>query len=133
MSELKLITLALAETATDSATSAADNVHKMGLGNAAIYSLVAILLVFVILLILIGITSLIFYWLNQLKEKNPNLKIFNKKKGKDEKKEVAAAAVEKPVVNYDDEDLVAAIIAASIDYRNEIKKDVKVVSVKEIK
>ena len=132
MSELKLIALALAETATDSATSAADNVHKMGLGNAAIYSLVAILLVFVILLILIGITSLIFYWLNQLKEKNPNLKIFNKKKGKDEKKEVAAA-VEKPVINYDDEDLVAAIIAASIDYRNEIKKDVKVVSVKEIK
>lgn len=133
MSELKLIALALEETATDSATSAAGNVHKMGLGDAAIYSLVAIVLVFVILLVLIGITSLIFYWLNQLKEKNPNLKIFNKKKGKDEKKEVAAAVVEKPVVNYDDEDLVAAIIAASIDYRNEIKKDVKVVSVKEIK
>lgn len=102
--------------------------HNISLGDAALYSLVAIVLVFLILLILIGATYLIFKLLQLRDEKNP---LKNKKKQAnfiaDKKNDLENS------IDYDDEDLIAGIIACSIDYRNEIKKDVKVVKVIRIK
>jgi Na+-transporting methylmalonyl-CoA/oxaloacetate decarboxylase gamma subunit len=95
---------------------------KIGLSEAAIYSLVAVVMVFVVLLILIGVTYLIFKWLNLFdRVKTPKCIKTKETKKADDK------------VSISDEDMMVAVLVASIDYRNEIKKDVKVVSVKEIK
>lgn len=94
---------------------------QIGLGDAAIYSLVAIVLVFVVLLILIGVTYLIFKLLD----------LFSSRKKKEEPKVEKESSVVEPV-EINDEDKMVAVLVASIDYRNEIKKDVKVVSVKEL-
>lgn len=95
--------------------------HQIGLGDAAIYSLVAMVLVFAVLLILIGVTYLIFKLLD----------LFDSRKKKDVEHKVEEKSVVKPV-EINDEDKMVAVLVASIDYRNEIKKDVKVVSVKEL-
>lgn len=102
--------------------------HNISLGDAALYSLVAIALVFLILLILIGATYLIFKLLRIRDEKNPLKNKKNTAKVIEDKKENLLINVD-----YNDEDLVAGIIACSIDYRNEIKKDVKVVKIVMIK
>ncbi len=94
---------------------------QIGLGDAAIYSLVAIVLVFVVLLILIGVTYLVFKLLD----------LFGSRKKKGEPKVEEKNSVVEPV-EINDEDKMVAVLVASIDYRNEIKKDVKVVSVKEL-
>ncbi len=94
--------------------------HQIGLGEAAIYSLVAIILVFVVLLILIGVTYLIFKLLD----------LFGSRKKKEEPKAEVKSVAEPVEIN--DEDKMVAVLVVSIDYRNEIKKDVKVVSVKEL-
>ena len=99
---------------------------KIGLGDAAIYSLVAIVMVFVVLLILIGVTYLIFKWLS----------LFDRKGNKAQKEVKNNETVTKnknDKVEIKDDDMMVAVLVASIDYRNEIKKDVRVVSVKEIK
>lgn len=96
---------------------------KIGLSEAAIYSLVAVVMVFVVLLILIGVTYLIFKWLNLFdRAKTPKCIKTKEETNKADDK-----------VSISDEDMMVAVLVASIDYRNEIKKDVKVVSVKEIK
>ena len=95
--------------------------HDIGLGNAAIYSLVAIVLVFAVLIILIGITYLVFKLLDLFE---------SRKKNGVESKNIEEKS-NKPV-EIDDEDKMVAVLVASIDYQNEIKKDVKVVSVKEL-
>ncbi len=94
--------------------------HQIGLGEAAIYSLVAIILVFVVLLILIGVTYLIFKLLD----------LFGSRKKQEESKTEVKSVAEPVEIN--DEDKMVAVLVVSIDYRNEIKKDVKVVSVKEL-
>ncbi len=94
---------------------------QIGLGDAAIYSLVAMVLVFAVLLILIGVTYLIFKLLD----------LFDSRKKKGEPKVEEKSSVVEPV-EINDEDKMVAVLVASIDYRNEIKKDVKVVSVKEL-
>ena len=95
-------------------------------GDSAIAAVVAILLVFAVLLIIIGLTHLIFKGLGYI----------------DLKKEIDASkkpakVEEKPSnsVKFDEnnEDMVAAVLVATIDYQNEIKQDVKLVNVKEIK
>lgn len=103
--------------------------HNIGLGDAAIYSILSILLVFLILLVIIGITSLIFTWLSMIEKKTGKV-FFKKNKNEVFKNE---SNVSNEPVSINDEDMMAAVLVASIDYRNEIKKDVKVVSVKEIK
>ncbi len=95
--------------------------HQIGLGEAAIYSLVAIVLVFVVLLILIGVTYLVFKLLD----------LFSSRKKKEEPKVEEKSSVVEPI-EINNEDKMVAVLVASIDYRNEIKKDVKVVSVKEL-
>ncbi len=92
--------------------------------------LVAILMVFAILGIIIGITTLIFKLTG----------LFDMKKQLDANKKNNAVPVatnvennaKKEVIINEDDMMVAALIA-SIDYQNEIKSDVRVVSVKEIK
>lgn len=90
-------------------------------GNGLIVCLVAILMVFLVLLIIIGFSSIVSSVINK----------FVKTENKCEN--------EKPidnnslVVDINDEDMVAAILVASIDYRNEIKKDVKLINIREVK
>ncbi len=102
----------------------------MDVGTGALYSVVSILMVFAILLIIIGVTTLVFK-LTGLFEMKKQVEAAAKKN------EVTPAAA--PVVNetknveITDDDMMAAVLVATIDYRNEIKKDVRLVSVKEVK
>ncbi len=94
--------------------------------NSAIAAIASILLVFVVLIIIIGITHLIFKLLGY----------FELKKQLDESKnqnEAPKEAHEEVTLDLNDEDMVVAVLVATIDYRNECKQDVKLVSVKEIK
>ena len=95
-------------------------------GSSAIAAVVAILMVFVILGAIILITHLVFKALGYLDLKK---EIDNAKKPAKPAENVA-----KPTqFNEKDEDMVAAVLVATIDYRNEINQDVRLVSVKEIK
>ncbi len=95
------------------------------LSDGGIISILAVCLVFTILAIIIGIT----FFAGKTIEKFSI------------KKETITQPITKEVVdsdnkidvNLDDEDAVVALLVASIDYRNEIKKDFKVKSIKEIK
>ncbi len=100
----------------------------MDVGTGALYALVAILMVFAILLIIIGITALVFK-LTGLFEMKAELD--KAKKSENEPKIVTSNR--NSVVEIKDDDMMAAVLVATIDYRNEIKKDVRVVSVNEIK
>lgn len=104
--------------------------QSMDVGTGALYSIVAILMVFVILLIIIGITTLVF--------KLTGLFEMKKQIEEQNKKEVlptsTQAVVNEPKqVEITDEDMMAAVLVATIDYRKEVKKDVRLVSVKEVK
>ena len=105
-----------------------DGSQKYDLGNGAISALLSILIVFSVLLIIIGITTLVFKLLGLFEMKAEIDKY------KQEKNNVTSQN-NNSVVNIDtnDDDLMAAILVATIDYRQEIKQDVKVISVKEIK
>ncbi|MBR4237641.1 OadG family protein [bacterium] len=97
------------------------------LSDGALVTLISILMVFVILLIIIGITTLIFKAIG----------LFEMKKEIDEYKKTGGykeeeTEVEKPNVDIKDEDMMVAVLVASIDYQNEIKKDVRLVNVKEL-
>ena len=96
------------------------------LEKGALYSIVAIAMVFAILLIIIGITTLVFKitGLFDLKKELDAAK-------KAEKGEAAPASTEE--VSIKDDDMMAAVLVATIDYRLTHKSDVRVVSVKEIK
>jgi len=94
--------------------------------SSAIAAVVAILMVFLILGMIILITYLVFKALGYIDLKK---EIDGVKK---ERKQAEIPA--KPTqFNENDEDMVAAVLVATIDYRNEINQDVKLVSVKEIK
>ena len=95
-------------------------------GNAAIASICSILLVFLVLIIIIALTHLIFKLLGYIDLKK---EIDEKKKGQTS----ANNTVNNSVFDENDEEMVAAVLTATIDYRNECKQDVKLVSVKEIK
>ena len=100
----------------------------MDLGDGAIISVVAIVGVFLILLIIIGLTSLIFKLTG----------LFEMKKQLDAAKKSGSTLVDNAPtspksVNISDDDMMAAVLVATIDYQQEIKKDVRVVNVTEIK
>jgi thioredoxin-related protein len=86
-------------------------------------------MVFAILLIIIGITTLVFkitgLWdlKKELDQKKENIQEIPQEEVKEEVKQVAIT----------DDDMLAAVLVASIDYRQKIKKDVRLVSVKEVK
>ena len=104
---------------------AIDKGTKITVGEGALYSILAIAMVFAILLIIIGITTLVFKLTG----------LFDLKKELDAAKkasqgEVAPASTEE--VTIKDDDMMAAVLVATIDYRLTHKSDVRVVSVKQI-
>jgi Na+-transporting methylmalonyl-CoA/oxaloacetate decarboxylase gamma subunit len=100
-----------------------DGSLKYDFGNGAIVCLVAILIVFSVLLVIIGITAGVSSLLNKFVK---------------EEKVVPTTTANNSTnnsvaINIDDEDMMAAILVATIDYRNEVKEDVKVINVREVK
>ena len=100
---------------------------KISVGEGALYSVLAIAMVFAILLIIIGITTLVFKITG----------LFDLKKELDAAKKASqgevAPAASNEEVSIKDDDMMAAVLVATIDYRLTHKSDVRVVSVKEIK
>jgi Na+-transporting methylmalonyl-CoA/oxaloacetate decarboxylase gamma subunit len=91
-------------------------------GEAVEVAIICMLIVFAILVIIWGAVSLLKY-----------IKIGrgeNKSEPDDRQDEEPTEPV-KPEIK--DEKMLAAVLAATIDYTNETKKDVKLVSVKELK
>ncbi len=107
---------------------AIDKSSEVSISDGALYSILAIIMVFVVLLIIIGITTLIFKLtgLFELKAELDKAKSNNN----ETKNEVQKSNNEHVVIK--DDDMLAAVLVASIDYQNEIKKDVKVVYVNEL-
>lgn len=104
---------------------AIDKETEITVGEGALYSILAIAMVFAILLIIIGITTLVFK-LTGLFDLKKELDAARKA----EKGEVAPASSEE--VTIKDDDMMAAVLVATIDYRLTHKSDVRVVSVKQI-
>lgn len=96
------------------------------IGQSLLYSIVAIAGVFLILLIIVlcvNILSLIKY--NDdgtLKNKKPEVK----------SESVSAPSNVNPALVEADDDMMAAVLVASIDFYNETKQNAKCVSVKQI-
>ncbi len=96
--------------------------NNTGLGDGAILSVFAILLVFAILALIILITYGISILINKY-AKTEEKKEESEQENNNQTKEV----------NITDDDMMTAVLTASIDYRTQTKKDIKVISVKEIK
>jgi len=101
---------------------------EMPLSQGALYALLSILMVFAVLLIIIGITTLIFKLLG----------LFELKKTLDANKKKAELVADTDNSNeknkdITDEDMMVAVLIATIDYQNEIHQDVRLISVKEVK
>ena len=94
--------------------------NNMSIVDGLVFALFAILMVFTVLLVIIAITSLISYVINKLDRKE------TVKEVKEEKKVTKN-------LNIEDEDMMAAVLVASIDYQNEIKQDVRLTNVRLIK
>ena len=95
------------------------------LGQGGLVSILSIVLVFSILALIIAVTFFVEKGIEKYSLKTVS-----------ESKEVVENKVQneqKQNADLSDEDAVVAALVASIDYRNEIKKDIKVVSIKEIK
>ncbi len=105
---------------------AIDKGTTITVGEGALYSILAIAMVFAILLIIIGVTYLVFKLTG----------LFDLKKELDEAKKAkeaaSAPAAASGEVTIKDDDMMAAVLVATIDYRLTHKSDVRVVSVKEI-
>lgn len=86
-----------------------------GLIPALVCIIVVFLILFIIMLLVMGLNSL---------------------KSKELKKENSSSVNDSPQntsnVNIEDEDMMVAVLIATIDYRNEVKKDVRLVNVKRI-
>ena len=93
---------------------------QMGIADGLVFSLFAILMVFAVLVIIIAITSFISYLINKFAKKEVTKEI------KEERK-VAKN------LNIEDDDMMTAVLIASIDYQNEIKQDVRLTNVRRIK
>ena len=95
------------------------------LSVGGIIALVSIAMVFTILAIIIFVTWFINAGITSVGQLA--------KRKKENKAENPTINEEKVSVNLNDEDATVAVLVASIDYRNETHKNVKVISVKEIK
>ena len=96
----------------------------MNLGDGALYSLICVLVVFLVLAIIIlvsyGSSKLVDYLQSKNEKETTNTTPVQ------QTKEVKNTSIT-------DDDMMAAVLVATIDYRNEVKKDVRLVSVKEVK
>ena len=111
-----------------------DKESEITFSNGALYSILAIVMVFAVLLIIIGITTLIFK-MNGLFEMKAELDKAKNQSGdnsisevKNDKKDIPASTH----IEIKDDDMLAAVLTATIDYQNEVKKDIKVLYVKEL-
>lgn len=88
-------------------------------GDSLLIALISMLLVFIVLTIIYGIVSLMKYIKikDNPEEEVSNQPVFERNKN----------------VEIKDDDMMAAVLVATIDYVNETKKDVRLVSVEEIK
>lgn len=99
-----------------------DEVADLGFGKALLVSLVAIALVFLVLLIIISAVKIMQF-------------VYYKVGKKVQPKQVEAAPVAQAApksVEIVDEDMMVAALIATIDYKEETKKDVKLKSIKRI-
>lgn len=94
-----------------------------GLLDGALVALMTMVFVFLILAVIVLITYYVGKGINKASEKASNKKVIEK---------VAQPTTNNPL-DLTDEDAVVASLVASIDYRAKTKKDIKVVSIKEIK
>jgi hypothetical protein len=96
--------------------------NNLSIGETLLIALVCIIIVFLMLALLWGIVSL-FRFLPKPKEKVV-----------EEKTTPVKSLERKPISVEDikDEDMMVAALVASIEYRNEVKEDVRVVSIKEL-
>lgn len=90
-------------------------------GSGVIVCLISILMVFIVLFVIIGISA----GVSKIIDKFLINEAINNDDNKEEKESLE--------IDVNDEDQMVAILVSSIDYRNEIKKDVKVVRVREVK
>lgn len=98
--------------------------NKKLLGEGALAAASTLILVFLILAVIVVVTYYIGKAVN---------KALDKKQTPVNNEPATTPVSAKNPLNLDDEDAVVAALVASIDFRNQIKKDVKVVSIKEIK
>lgn len=92
------------------------NLENLTFGESCVISLICMLVVFAVLCLLWGLLVL----MNKITNVKAN------------KKEVKSNNVYHSLEEIQDEDMMVAALVASIDYHNEIKKDVRVVSIKEL-
>lgn len=97
---------------------------NINFGEACLFALFSILVVFVILILITLIISLM-----------AKLKLTDKKEVKQVVKPVKQPKVSRKQTKLEDikdDDMMAAVLVATIDYANEIKEDVHLVSVREL-
>ena len=97
---------------------------NINFGEACLFALFSILVVFVILILITLIISLM-----------AKLKLTDKKEVKQVVKPVEqpkASRKQTKLEDIKDDDMMAAVLVATIDYANEIKEDVHLVSVREL-
>lgn len=98
-----------------------NQVTDLTFGEAAIYSIICILVVFLVLaLICFVVWSMKFF---KFKSKEP---------AQTAPVQPAQPAKKLTIDDITDEDMMAAALVATIDYRNEVKTDVRLVSIKQI-
>lgn len=92
-------------------------------GDGAIVCIVAILLVFTVLLVIIAVTALISKLIDKyLKPKANVTPVVNN----------STTNADNVAVDINDDDMMAAILVATIDFKNEVKEDVRVVNVRKV-
>lgn len=91
-------------------------VGDLNFGKASVIALVSILIVFVILAIIIGAIKIMEQFFKNKKEEAPKLE----------------KPLEQKNTEISDDDMMAAVLVATIDYVNETKKDVRLKSVRRI-
>ena len=96
-------------------------------GQGGLVSVIAILLVFAILSVIIAITFGAGKLIDSCAKKD------DKKTPTNQKTSSNTTNQSKIDVDMNDEDAIVATLVASIDYRQQTKKDIKVISIKEIK
>lgn len=94
-----------------------------GFFDSLLMSVIAIAIVFIILELIVLTVNFTTYITSKFSKKEKEKEIT-----KEAEKEEAFS-----MENIKDEDMMAAALVATIDYHNEIKKDVRVTNIKEIK
>lgn len=101
--------------------------YNLSIGETLLIAVVCMLIVFAMLALLWGIVALTSFLLNLRKGKNisanENLKV-----NVDEYNDTKPLTME----DIKDEDMMVAALVATIEYHNEVKEDVRVVSIKEL-